>query len=139
MLLFAASACGKQVSIGEVCDKAADCGNGADCYHGVCAAMCADDSECKGELVCARHRCLLATGEPKRKGPANRPAEERADPAAYEVAKVRPGFRKDTPEGRHDGDVTAELRAIHGELEQIRAEQQRLREAVEKLQLPTGP
>ena len=111
-LLFALSACSKHVAMGEVCTKAVECGNGADCYRGVCTPMCANDSECQDELVCARHRCLLATGEPRRNTPLAAPVDER---------------------------TAAELRAIRHELDQIRAEQQRQREAIEKLQRSCTP
>ena len=68
LLLVLAVGCGKTLPRGEVCEKPEQCGKGADCYRGVCTSMCANDSECEGELVCARHHCLLATGEPMRAG-----------------------------------------------------------------------
>ncbi len=83
VLVLALTACTKHVDVGDECAKPDECGNGADCYHGVCTSMCVDDSECKGELVCARHRCLLATGEPKRINPP----EERANPQTYDVGR----------------------------------------------------
>jgi len=106
VLVLGLTACTKHVDTGEVCGKPDECGKGADCYHGLCTPMCAADDECEAELVCARHHCLQTNGEPKRSA------------AAAERAISQ--------------DVLAEIRAIHAELAQIREEQQKLREAIEK-------
>ncbi len=70
LMALLAAACVRKVANGEACAETRACGNGADCYRGVCTPLCADDGECDGELVCARHHCLLATGEPRRSGEA---------------------------------------------------------------------
>lgn len=70
LMALLTAACVRKVANGEACAETRSCGNGADCYRGVCTPLCADDGECDGELVCARHHCVLATGEPRRRGDA---------------------------------------------------------------------
>lgn len=76
--LLASMACKPPRQMGETCEEATQCGKGSDCYRGICTPMCANDGECQGELVCARHHCLLATGEAW-VAPAEKPAQA-ADP-----------------------------------------------------------
>ncbi len=156
------AACAKQVALGETCAETKECGKGADCYRGICTPLCADDGECDGELVCARHHCLLATGEPRRKVDDRSPiaddrlpkADGRSPNADDRLPKAddrlpnadsrlpsaddrprRPGLRSTaSSEPPLDPTVlTAELKAIRAELESLRKEQQRINEAITDL------
>ena len=148
------AACAKQVGLGETCAETTECGKGADCYRGVCTPLCADDGECDGELVCVRHRCLLATGEPRRADGRVPMADNRSpttdgrSPIADDRLPIpdgrsptaddrprRPGLRS-TASSEPLLDPTAlsaELRAIRAEIENLRKEQQRINEAIADL------
>lgn len=130
VVLLALVSCARHVELGGACAQADECGRGADCYHGVCTSMCADDSECAGELVCARHHCLLATGEPRH-------AATDEPPAAPKEPGLRPGLRERPPTvspPNMNQDVIAELRAIHAELQEVKRGQQRLQESIDRLE-----
>lgn len=177
LLVMCLAGCTRQVAMGEVCEEAKQCGNGGDCYRGVCTPLCADDAECDGELVCARHHCLMATGEPRRAvkgrepGAEGRvpsaegrepnaegrlpsaegrepnaegrlPSTEGRPPRAELPTKVpgtsadeppRPGLRN-APTDESTAGVSQQLRDLRNELESIRKEQARLREAIDALQ-----
>lgn len=155
VLVLLATACTRHVALGEHCEKAEQCGNGSDCYRGVCTPLCADDSECDGQLVCARHRCLMATGEPRtaedrlptandrrpntddrlpttddrQPNPASRLPPTDTRPPITEGQ--RPGFRG--PASQPPVDVAKELQVIHEQLDALRQEQERQKNDIETL------
>jgi hypothetical protein len=134
--------CTKQVAIGEACADTKQCGNGADCYRGVCTPLCVNDDECDGELVCARHHCLLATGEPRSKPDGRLPIDDGRSPNADSRSPItddsplppedpsRPGLRN-PPTTDAPPDISASLKAIHDQLEEIRKGQESLRQMIE--------
>lgn len=141
LAVLAMAACTRQVEMGEACSEAKQCGKGADCYRGVCTPLCADDGECDGELVCARHHCLLATGEPRAKADDREPISDgrlpKADDRDPKDAPLRPGIRP-RPAGvdlpPDPATMAADLKSLHSEIERLRTDQQELREAIKALE-----
>lgn len=163
VLVLLGAGCSKPLPTGAACREATECGKGADCYHAICTPLCADDTECSGELVCARHHCLLATGEPwtprdkpviaaqERPGtqpkapavantatdtpPRPAPATNNAPPPPLTPGTPRPGTRGQVIIGPPPGASPGgeDIQRLQAEIDQLKTEQARLAAELERL------
>ncbi len=104
---------------GRSCMTDAECGPGFDCYTSRCTRVCTGDPQCSAREQCVRYHCLPRPES----GPQPIPTPP---PEVTPHTRPVPGERAALP------DTTAlELRAVRRELQLLREEQSRLRNAVE--------
>lgn len=134
-LLLSLACCHRpQPILDRPCEQDDQCGSGFDCYNRICTPVCTSQDQCTDDRTCYRHRCIQAPHANTTKampGAVNNStpqAQAQATPNLPHAQAVSPA-NIPTPD-----IVSAELRAMRRELENIRRDQNAILELLKTSQ-----